>query len=117
LFFAEAVRNRLEIKYIFNFCDGITTGMGHQEDSISTLYYTQYYETIRTKYHLTEYGSQYADGHLERWANEIRDYELNNPHLAMVKNEEFPASISARPYLSVEGLRINHQVPFLRLCG
>ena len=53
------INKGISIKYIFSVCDGITHGMGGDDEleNISTIYYPYFYKILNTKYHITEFHS------------------------------------------------------------
>lgn len=53
------INKGISIKYIYSVCDGITHGMGGDDEleNISTIYYPYFYKILNTKYHITEFHS------------------------------------------------------------
>jgi hypothetical protein len=107
-FFKEVI-GKIEMTFLYNFCDGITSGMGLGDNkSITSLFYTQFYKSLGVKYHFTEYHTE----HIMRYNDfqlQIANYLQDNPDLHT--DENFPGCIQNK-----QAIPINHKNGYLRFC-
>jgi hypothetical protein len=87
-FFLES---RTPLTFLYSFIDGITSGMGGIEESLSTAYYAYFYELLSVKHVITEYSKDFV----RRFCDQYRaqQHEVMNNFLEGLDDSEIVEKI------------------------